>query len=66
MPTKARADWDRKARTNLHRFLVELELAKSRPRYKAAATEQLIAEVERRIAELNDRLTKKLQVGRNP
>jgi|HubBroStandDraft_4_1064222.scaffolds.fasta_scaffold24101_2 DNA repair exonuclease SbcCD ATPase subunit len=49
-------NWLRQATANLRRCLTELEAAKGRPELNTAATEQLISEVKRRIAELDDRL----------
>lgn len=54
--SEARESWDRTARANLQRFLEELEATKHRPEFKAEATEQLISEVKRRIADLDARL----------
>ena len=46
--------WHIKARANFRRFLEELEAARGRPEFNAAAMEQLIAEVKRRLTILND------------
>jgi hypothetical protein len=49
-------NWIRQAAANLRRTLTELEAAKGRPELNIAATEQLISEVKRRIAKLDERL----------
>ena len=49
-------NWFRQATANLRRSLTGLEAAKGRPELNTAAMEQLISEVKRRIAELDERL----------